>query len=111
MQGRILLLFLPLAFRIFGRTGLNVNKLRYHCDGYTEPYLSGGVVTVAYNPENVTSVWVLEDGAYTEFALIESPAFREKTLLRTGTTGQSEGYYKRYSKKQSTGTNQSGTTR
>ena len=29
-------------------------------------------MTVAYNPENVTSVWVLEDGTYTEFTVIES---------------------------------------
>jgi len=27
---------------------------------------------VAYNPEDVTSVWVLEDGVYTEFTIIES---------------------------------------
>ena len=43
-----------------------------HCDGYTEKYLSGGTVTVAYNPEDVTSVWVLENGTYTEFDVIES---------------------------------------
>jgi len=29
-------------------------------------------VTVAYNPEDVTSVWVLEDGEYIEFTVIES---------------------------------------
>ena len=51
---------------------MKVNKLRYHCEGYTEQYLSGGDVTVAYNPEDVTSVWVLEDGTYTEFTIIES---------------------------------------
>ena len=39
---------------------------------YTEQYLSGGDVTVAYNPEDVTSVWLLEDGDYTEFTVIES---------------------------------------
>lgn len=46
--------------------------MRYHCGGYTERYLSGGTVTVAYNPEDVSSVWVLEDGVYTEFMIIES---------------------------------------
>ena len=51
---------------------MKVNKLRYHCEGYTEQYLSGGDVTVAYNPEDVTSVWALEDGTYTEFTIIES---------------------------------------
>ena len=40
--------------------------------GYTEQYLSGGDVVVAYNPEDVTSVWLLEDGGYTEFTIIES---------------------------------------
>ena len=29
-------------------------------------------MTVAYNPEDVTSVWILEDGTYTEFTIIES---------------------------------------
>ena len=27
---------------------------------------------MAYNPEDVTSVWLLEDGGYTEFRIIES---------------------------------------
>ena len=34
--------------------------------------MNGGTVTVAYNPEDVTVVWLLEKGCYTEFALIES---------------------------------------
>jgi hypothetical protein len=68
----LILTLLPRTIGKFGRTGLEVNKMRYHCDGYTERYLSGGTVTVAYNPENVSSVWVLENGAYTEFTIIES---------------------------------------
>ena len=68
----VVLTLLPRTTGRFGRTGLKVNKLRYHCEGYTEQYLSGGTVMVAYNPEDVTSVWVIEDGTYTEFALIES---------------------------------------
>ncbi len=59
---------------------MKVNKLRYHCEGYTEQYLSGGMVTVAYNPEDVTSVWVIENGVYTEFTLIES-RFQGKDLV------------------------------
>ncbi len=66
------LTLLPRTTGKFSRYGLKVNKLRYHCDGYTERYLSGGDATVAYNPEDVTSVWVLEDGTYTEFTIIES---------------------------------------
>lgn len=68
----LILTLLPRATGRFGRTGLKVNKLRYHCEGYTEQYLSGGTVNVAYNPEDVTSVWVIEDGSYVEFILIES---------------------------------------
>lgn len=68
----LVLTLLPRTTGRFGRTGLKVNKLRYHCEGYTEQYLSGGDVTVAYNPEDVTSVWVIENGVYTEFELIES---------------------------------------
>ena len=68
----LMLTLLPRTMGKFSRSGLKVNKLRYHCEGYTEQYLSGGNVTVAYNPEDVTCVWVLEDGTYTEFTVIES---------------------------------------
>lgn len=68
----LMLTLLPRTTGRFSRSGLKVNKLRYHCDGYTEQYLSGGDVAVAYNPEDVTSVWVLKDGTYTEFTVIES---------------------------------------
>lgn len=67
-----MLVLLPRTTGRFSRSGLKVNKLRYHREGYTEQYLSGGDVTVAYNPEDVSSVWVLEDGTYTEFTIIES---------------------------------------
>ena len=68
----LILTLLPRTVGKFDRTGLKVNKMRYHCDGYTEQYLSGGTVTVAYNPDDVTYVWVLENGVYTEFIIIES---------------------------------------
>ena len=68
----LMLTLLPRTTGRFSRSGLKVNKLRYHCEGYTEQYLSGGDVAVAYNPEDVTSVWLLEDGGYTEFTIIES---------------------------------------
>ncbi len=81
VDGRELMLtLLPRTTGKFGRTGLKVNKLRYHCEGYTEQYLTGGTVTVAYNPEDVTSVWVIENGIYTEFTLIES-RFKGKDLV------------------------------
>ena len=71
-QREMMLTLLPRTTGKFSRYGLKVNHLRYHCEGYTEQYLKGGEATVSYNPENVTSVWVLEDGGYTEFTLIES---------------------------------------
>lgn len=76
----LMLTLLPRTTGKFGRTGLKVNKLRYHCEGYTEQYLSGGTVTVAYNPEDVTSVWVVENGSYVEFMLIES-RFKGRDLI------------------------------
>ena len=63
---------LPRATGTFTRYGLKVNQLRYHCDGFAEQYLKGGNAVVAYNPEDVTSVWLLDNGNYTEFQLIES---------------------------------------
>ena len=76
----LMLTLLPRTTGKFGRTGLKVNKLRYHCEGYTEQYLSGGTVTVVYNPEDVTSVWVVENGLYVEFILIES-RFKGRDLI------------------------------
>lgn len=68
----LILTLLPRVIGKFSRFGLKVNKMRYHCDGYTEQYLNGGEVMVAYNPEDVTSVWLLENGIYTKFTIIES---------------------------------------
>jgi len=68
----LILTLLPRTTGKFSRFGLKVNKMRYHCDGYTEQYLNGGEVMVAYNPEDVTSVWLLENGIYTKFTIIES---------------------------------------
>ncbi len=76
----LVLTLLPRTVGKFGRTGLKVNKLRYNCEGYTEQYLSGGTVMVAYNPDDVTSVWVIENGVYIEFTLIES-RFKGKDLI------------------------------
>lgn len=69
---KLIFTLLPRTIGKFSRFGLKVNKMRYHCEGYTEQYLKGGEVTVAYNPEDVTSVWVLEKGIYNEFIIIES---------------------------------------
>lgn len=68
----LILVLLPRTIGKFSRYGLKVNKMRYHCEGYTEQYLKGGEVTVVYNPEDVTFVWLLEKGIYTKFKMIES---------------------------------------
>ena len=77
----LMLTLLPRTTGVFSRHGLRVNSLRYHCDGFAERYLSGGTATVAYNPEDVTTVWLLEKGCYTEFTLIES-RFQGKALTQ-----------------------------
>lgn len=69
---------LPRTEGKFTRQGLKVNQLRYKRDGYTEMYLKGGTVTVAYNPDDVTKVYLIENGNYIPFELIES-RFRGKT--------------------------------
>ena len=53
--------------------------MRYHCEGFTDRYLEGGEAAVAYNPDDVSKIWLIENGIYTEFTLIES-RYREKTL-------------------------------
>jgi len=63
---------LPRTTARFSRFGLKVNKLRYNNDTYTEQYLRGDDAVVAYNPDDVSKVWLLENGKYIGFDLIES---------------------------------------
>jgi len=69
----VVLTLLPRTPAKFTRTGLLANGIRYrHTDGnYTQRYLSGNSVIVAYNPEDVSMVWLLEEGRYIPFELIE----------------------------------------
>ena len=76
---RLALTMLPRTTGTFSRFGLCVNKLRYHCEGFTERYLQGGKAVVAYDPDDVSTVWLYEKGCYTAFTLIES-RFRGKSL-------------------------------
>lgn len=69
---RLQLTLLPRTQGKFTRSGLRVNKLRYKCDGYTEQYLTGGDVVVAYDPSNVSRVWLVEKGEFVHFELIDS---------------------------------------
>lgn len=69
----MIMCLLPRTEGKFTRSGLKVNKLRYRHDSYTEMYLVGGSATVAYNPEDVTNVWLIEkNGKYVKFDLIDS---------------------------------------
>lgn len=70
-KNEIIYSLLPRTIGKFIRYGLKVNKMRYHCDGYTEEYLSGGEINVAYNPDDVTIVWALIGGQYVAFDLVE----------------------------------------
>jgi len=64
------LTLLPRTKAKFSRKGLLVNKLRYSADGYTEHYLKGGDCIVAYDPQNSSFVYLVENGNYTLFSLI-----------------------------------------
>lgn len=75
----LILTLLPRTIGRFGRNGLKVNKMRYKHNNYTEKYLTGGNVTVAYNPDDVSFVWLLENGSYIRFELIES-RYKDKRL-------------------------------
>lgn len=64
---------LPRTTGKFTRYGLKVNGMRYRNADYTEQYLRGkDSVTVAYNPEDVSEIWLIENGCYVGFELIES---------------------------------------
>ena len=77
---QLMLTLLPRAQGTFTRFGLKVGKLHYRHDDYTEMYLKGGNVTVAYNPENAADVWLIDNGRYIKFNLIEE-RFTDRSLL------------------------------
>lgn len=68
---QVIMTLLPRTKARFTRKGLTVNGLRYRHDAYTEQYLRGGDAVAAYNPDDVTQVWLLEKGEYIPFKLIE----------------------------------------
>lgn len=69
---QVILTLLPRTVGRFTRSGLKVNRIRYKNMNYTEKYLSGGDVSVAYNPDDVSCVWLMENGSYIPFELIEN---------------------------------------
>ena len=84
---QLMLTLLPRAEGKFTRSGLIVNRVRYKNTNYAEKYLSGGNVTVAYNPDDSSSVWLVEKGNFVEFTLIESryknKSFSEIEVMKT----------------------------
>lgn len=69
---KLILTLLPRTIGKFSRKGLIVNSLRYKNEKFTERYLNGGTVAVSYNPEDISQVWLIENGYYTPFDLIEN---------------------------------------
>lgn len=75
---KIMQVLLPRTTGVFKRNGLCVNGLRYKNKNYTEEYLTGKTVTIAYNPDEVSQVYMVENGNYIPFKLIET-RFNGKT--------------------------------
>lgn len=67
----LVITLLPRTTGKFSRMGLRVNGLRYRNAAFTEQYLQGRDAEVAYNPEDVSCVWLLEGGKAIEFLLSE----------------------------------------
>ena len=85
-EKEIVLSLLPRTEGKFTRYGLMVNKLRYHREGYKEAYFKGGKCIVAYNPDDVTTIWLkTDDTGYEEFRIIES-AFAGQSLVQVTET-------------------------
>ena len=76
---QLMLTLLPRTTGKFTRSGLIANNVRYKNRDFAEKYLSGGSVTVAYNPEDSGYVWLIDKGNYIKFELIES-RFRDKNF-------------------------------
>jgi hypothetical protein len=73
------LTLLPRQIARFTRRGLIVNTLRYRSLNFKESFLNGGEVTVAYDPNNVSQVWLLKDQTYYPFELIEKDYLGQDT--------------------------------
>ena len=82
----LIMTLLPRVEAKFRRDGLRVNGLRYKDTSedhtFTEDYLHGSTVTVAYNPDDVSQIWLLREGQYIPFQLIER-RFAGKTMEKT----------------------------
>lgn len=66
------LTLLPRDKANFTRKGLSFKKLHYFAKGFTNKYLEGGCAEVAYDPDNISTIWLICNGEYIPFSLIES---------------------------------------
>lgn len=82
---KLLLTLLPRTTGTFTRHGLKVNQLHYSNSKYTEYFLRGGTAIVTYNPDDVSFVWVCQNGLYDRFELIET-RFRSLDLAAVEAT-------------------------
>ena len=75
-RARLMLTLLPRTEGRFTREGLKANGLRYRRPkedhSFNEMFLRGGTASVAYNPDNVNQIWLIREGEYIPFDLIES---------------------------------------
>ena len=69
---QIELTLMPRTIGKFTRTGLIVNNVRYKNKNFSEQYLSNKEVSVTYNPDDSGYVWLIDNGKYIKFELIES---------------------------------------
>jgi len=71
---QLVMTLLPRMKARFTRRGLMVSGLRYDSGekNFTEEYLKGGEAVAAYNPESAAAVYLVRDGGFIEFRLIES---------------------------------------
>lgn len=76
---QLILTLLPRTSGRFTRFGLSVNGMHYYNKLFREQYLNGKECLAAYNPDNVCQIWLIENGSYIPFDLIES-RYREKNL-------------------------------
>jgi putative transposase len=73
------LTLLPRQIARFTRRGLIVNGLRYRALNHKEDFLNGGEVTVAYDPTNVSQIWLIANYEYHPFELIEKDYLGQDT--------------------------------
>ena len=78
-RDKLIKVLLPRTRGKFGRYGLAVNGLHYHNPLFKEEYLQGKECKVAYDMDNSSYIWLIENGAYIQFDLIEK-RFQDKGI-------------------------------